>query len=280
MRLQREQTIDRSLQDQIKKKIKTWNKVLERILDAILFLAKQNLSFRGHQESDSINNSGNFLELIKLIGKYDPVMKEHLIRFDLDNDRQRLPISYLSPDIQNEFITLFAHCVKEKILSEIRKAKYYAVLFDSTADVAHIDQMTEIIRYVKIDSGKVEIVESFLGILPIKEKSAEKVAKMILRSLDEDKLLIENCRGQSYDNAATMSGFHRGVQQRIKDINPKAKFIACTNHNLNLADVHAAGQSVHSTTFVGTTKRIFLFCIYSSLGCVKTNNACNCKKSG
>jgi len=66
----KKQTIDRSFQDQIKKEMKTWVKILERILDAIMFLAKQNLSFRGHRENiNNINNSNNFLELIKLIYK-------------------------------------------------------------------------------------------------------------------------------------------------------------------------------------------------------------------
>lgn len=97
---------------------------------------------------------------------------------------------------------------------EIREAKYYAILFDSTPDIAHIDQMTEIIRYVKIDGGKAEIKESFLGFLAMKEKSAENIAEMILKSLDEDKLLIENCRGQGYDNAATISGVHHGEYSR------------------------------------------------------------------
>jgi len=45
-----------------------------------------------------------------------------------------------------------------------------------------------------------------LGFLSIKEKSAEKITEIILKSVDEDKLLIENCRDQSYDNAITMSG--------------------------------------------------------------------------
>ncbi|GFU03049.1 uncharacterized protein TNCV_113571 [Trichonephila clavipes] len=49
-----------------------------------------------------------------------------------------------------------------------------------------------------------------------------------------------NCREQAYDNAATMAGCHTGVQQRIKDINPNAKFVPCSNHSLNLVCVHAA----------------------------------------
>ncbi|XP_018402038.1 PREDICTED: uncharacterized protein LOC108779168 [Cyphomyrmex costatus] len=252
MRIRNRQTIDRSLQDQIKKEMKNWIKVLERILDAIMFLAKQNLPFRGHRESiDNINyNSGNFLELIKLIGKYDPVMKEHLVSIHSAH-QTHLPISYLSPQIQNEFITLLARCVKDKILSEIRKAKYYAILFDSTPDVAHIDQMTEIIRYVKIDGDKVEVQERFLGFLPMKEKSAEKIAEMIVTSLDEDKLLIENCRGQGYDNAATMSvpvTVKRVIETRWSAKHDAVKIIK--SHYANVLDALEVlmGQSENADT--------------------------------
>ena len=31
-----------------------------------------------------------------------------------------------------------------------------------------------------------------------------------------------------------------------KNVNEKAEFIACTNHSLNLAGVHAAGETVNS----------------------------------
>jgi len=44
--------------------------------------------------------------------------------------------------VENKYVE---SCVENKILNEVREAKYYAILFDSTPDIAHIDQMTEII---------------------------------------------------------------------------------------------------------------------------------------
>ena len=41
---------------------------------------------------------------------------------------------------------------------------------------------------------------------------------------------IENCRGRGYDNAATMAGVLSGVQQRIREVIPKAEFILCINY--------------------------------------------------
>ena len=46
-----------------------------------------------------------------------------------------------------------------------------------------------------------------------------------------------------------MAGQHTGVQKRIKEMNKKAEFVACTNHSLNLVGVHAASVAVNSITF-------------------------------
>jgi len=48
-------------------------------------------------------------------------------------------------------------------------------------------------------------------------------------------LQLLNCRDQCYDGAASMSGKLTGVQKKICDIQPKALFVHCMNHSLNLA---------------------------------------------
>ena len=67
------------------------------------------------------------------------------------------------------------------------------------------------------------------------------------------------CRGQDYDNASTMSGIHAGVQQTIKNINPKALFVPCGNHTQNLAGVHAVGLSQLSDRFSAVLERLYAF---------------------
>ncbi|XP_067144934.1 52 kDa repressor of the inhibitor of the protein kinase-like [Centruroides vittatus] len=82
---------------------------------------------------------------------------------------------------------------------------------------------------------------------------------MILSKLEADGLDISNCRGQAYDNAAVMAGRHLGVQQRIKEINPKVEFVPCSNHSLNLVCLHAATVEASSVTFFGTLERCYSF---------------------
>ena len=69
---------------------------------------------------------------------------------------------------------------------------------------------------------------------------------------------MEDCRGQGYDNGATMAGIHTGVGRRIADIHRKAVFVPCTNHCLNLAGVHCAEKVVNAVTFFGTIEKLYI----------------------
>ena len=102
-------------------------------------------------------------------------------------------------------------------------------------------------------------MESFIDFIPTQRKTAKEITQTILKKLSDDGLPIEENHGQGYDNAATMAGIHMGVQQQSRNMNPKAEFVACANHSLNLAGVHAAGVSVRSITFFGTVEIIYSF---------------------
>ena len=68
----------------------------------------------------------------------------------------------MSPETQNEFISLLAKHVNGKLIYDINNVKYFGILFDSTLDVSQTDQMSTVIRYVHISIGTVEVQESFL----------------------------------------------------------------------------------------------------------------------
>ncbi|GBN63137.1 hypothetical protein AVEN_15191-1 [Araneus ventricosus] len=58
-----------------------------------MFLAKQNLPFRVRREHMLSENKGNFLQLIELLSKYDPVLREHLIK--LEQSTRSQSVSFL-----------------------------------------------------------------------------------------------------------------------------------------------------------------------------------------
>ena len=261
IRLAEGRVIDKVEQELIEKETKKWREILARLLDVVRFLAKQNLALRGHREDihndeGGQENRGNFLELVHLLAKYDPVLREHLVTVKLG---KKIATSYLSPEVQNEFVSILAEQVRKKIIDQVKESKYFCIIFDSTPDVSHKDQMSEVLRYVKMDENEVKVEESFLRFIETKGKSAEEISGLILRELENDGIQIGDCRGQVFDNAAVMAGHRSGVQKRISEINPKALFVPCTNHSLNMACVHAASAAVHSVTFFGTLDRLFSF---------------------
>ncbi len=112
--------IDTKIEDQIQTEKQRWRDILKRVLSCIKFLASQNLALRGHNESltnEDATNAGNFLSLVKLIAQYDPVLANHL-KHATENPGS---VSYLSPEIQNEFISILASTVRNQLLSDIRK---------------------------------------------------------------------------------------------------------------------------------------------------------------
>ena len=50
-----------------------------------------------------------------------------------------------------------------------------------------------------------------------------------------------------------------GVQKLISQKNPKAKFVNCDNHSLNLVGVHAASEHVFAISFFGVLDSLYNF---------------------
>ena len=86
-------------------------------------------------------------------------------------------------EIQNEFIKVFGGAVRKTIMDQIKQSKYFSMIFDSTPDISHKDQTSQIIRYVVIDGSEVKVVESFIDFVETKRKTAEETTNMILTKL-------------------------------------------------------------------------------------------------
>ena len=195
---------------------------MKRLLDVIKLLTSQNVVLRGHDETPNSNNSGKCLAVLYFLAKYDPIINSHLSSL-LNNPKS---VSYLAHDVQNEFISLMVKHVRNQIVAEIKASTYYGIMFYPTSDISHSAQLSEVIRYVKIDynTSTVDIREAFSDFITIDKKDAVAYEHVIRSKLQVDTLNFDDCRSQMYDNAAVMSGYLIGVQARLVDKNPKAAF--------------------------------------------------------
>ncbi|GFT23229.1 zinc finger MYM-type protein 1 [Trichonephila clavipes] len=79
--------------------------------------------------------------------------------------------------------------------------------------------------------------------------------------LETNGLLLDNCWGQSFDNAANMSGQYNGVQALLKEKNKFANYMPCAAHSLNLARAELVKVATEIVNFFGLVQQIcFLFC--------------------
>ncbi|GFW81322.1 TTF-type domain-containing protein [Trichonephila clavipes] len=150
-------------------------------------------SQKAHRESLKLNDSrhsGNFIDLFKLLSKYDLTLREPKQRIN----EKKLTQRYLSHDIQIELIALMSKSVIEEIIHRVKQAKCYAFLLDCTRDVSRVEEMSIILRFCNSSTGAIE--EHFVGFIAFAETTGEYITNSILQELDRNGLDIQNCRGQ------------------------------------------------------------------------------------
>ena len=72
---------------------------LQTIAEVVLLCAKQDLALCGHRGSPTSNNKGNFLEILNVVAKHDPIVQRKLTQ-DPRN------ATYTSGDIQNDMLDI------------------------------------------------------------------------------------------------------------------------------------------------------------------------------
>lgn len=198
---------------------------LRTVIDAVVYLSKQELAFRGHDESNDALNRGNFKELLTLLISRSPL--------EIQNQYEKIKnvFSGESKTIQNELIECISSYVNDYVKSELKEAQFFSVQVDDTTDLNQISQCSLIVRFVNSDGL---LVERFLGFYDVSaDRTAEALYELldkILQEFDYEHKLV----GQCYDGASVMSGHLNGLQKKIKDKAPQAVFVHCLAHRLNL----------------------------------------------
>lgn len=244
--------VDSELKKQFETECEYWYEVLRRVVAVVKFLAE--LPFRGHSAVFGDPSNGNYLGILELLSQFDPFLKAHIEKYG--NAGKGQP-SYLSHGICEEFIQLMREKVLCHILNEIEIAKYFSISVDSTPDVAHTDQLTLILRYLSRE-GCIE--ERFLKFLPITSHTGDSLCTSVLTALKEMEINFDNCRGQCYDNANNMSGCYKGLQSRLKEINPLVEWVPCAAHTLNLVGVNSVNCCLETEDFFSFVQTLFNFC--------------------
>ncbi len=118
--------------------------ILQQLLRAVEFLAKQALPVDFYDEE---TNRGNFIAILQLMAKGDSLLHKHLLT------AKRNAI-YTSKTIQNEVIHIYASLVLEKLTKNIRENKLpFTIIADETTDRHSNQEIISVsLRFVDLSS--------------------------------------------------------------------------------------------------------------------------------
>ncbi|XP_024986255.1 zinc finger MYM-type protein 1-like [Cynara cardunculus var. scolymus] len=207
---------------------------LNASIDCVRFLLRQRLAFRGHDESETSNNRGNFIELLQFLADHDKSIETVTFKNVAEN------LKLTSSDFQKAILNAVATETMELILSDIGD-DFFSVHVDECYDVSVKKQMSVVVRYV---DTRGHIIERFLGIEHVPNATSIPLKTALDDLFSRHGLSISNLRGQSYDGASNMQGELGGLKKLILDENRSAYYVHCFAHQLQLTLVLANAITV------------------------------------
>ena len=190
----------------------------------VIFLARQGLPMRGNWISADGEGGGselhsNFHQLLLLRAKDDPSILDIM---------QRKTRKYTDHHIQNELLQILALGHLRKIVADINEAGYFTLESDEVTDSSNKEQVIVCLRWV---DAQFEPHEEFIGRHHVPDITTSTIVSVLKDTVLRMNLNLSMCRGQCYDGAANM----KKVAAEIKSIEPRALYLHCYGHSLNLA---------------------------------------------
>lgn len=186
--------------------------IVRVIFEVLLYLGKQNIAFRGHDESLTSKNRGNFLSLIKVLSKYHASLAIHLNKIEKSSKPNR--ITFLSGQTQNVMLQIMSDSIRSVILKKVKDARMFAVIIDTTTDISKMEQFTFVVRFVN-DEGIVE--ERLIALEVATDATGHGMIQLFCKICEKHGLdWKNNLYAQAYDGAASMQGQYSGLRTLIQ----------------------------------------------------------------
>ncbi|XP_042465980.1 zinc finger MYM-type protein 1-like [Zingiber officinale] len=217
-----------------------YRKRLTSILKVIRFLLLQGLPFRGHDESSTSSNRGNFLELLKWYSSECPEVAA-VVGMNAPGNNQMI-----APKIQKQLVNACAVETTNAILAYLGD-RWFTLLLDEARDCSVKEQMTVVIRYVNKHG---EVIERFMVVVYVATTTAACLKETIDSLFAKYDLSVARLRGQGYDGASNMSGEFNGLKSLIMKENSYALYVHCFAHQLQLVVVAVAQANQYVCDFM------------------------------
>ena len=116
-------------------------------------------------------------------------------------------------------------------LKDIKSVQWFSIIADNATDISGTEKLSLSIRWV---SKSYEVYEDILGVKELPDTKAVTIYHEVNDILVRCTLSITQCRRQAFDGASNMSGIRNGAQALFKKDEPRALYVHCLAHSLNL----------------------------------------------
>ncbi|XP_061365621.1 uncharacterized protein LOC133308902 [Gastrolobium bilobum] len=189
-------------------------------IDVARWLAFQGCDFRGHDETINSRNSGNFIEMIKLLASYNENVADVVLM------NAPLTAKYTSPQIQKEILYVLANKVRKQICKDIGDSKF-CIIVDEARDESKREQMALVLRFIDKYGF---IKERFFDLYHVQDTSSMTLKNAISEILSHHCLDIQNIHGRGYDGASNM----RALIAASKEVSSVYQFFQNLNFIINI----------------------------------------------
>lgn len=247
--------------------------VFHRLIDIIKLIGKRGLSYRGAKNAEAdytLDNSaldhGNFLEIVLLLSKYDPLLKEHVdkivskslkAKFHKNETKSGRPgglVTFLSKTTADYIIEELGFLMKKEIAKQVKESELFTIQIDSTQDINVHDQLSVIIRFVSDD-----VNERLIALVDCKSGTGKNLCDVVCQTLIQLNLDVKNCIGSSTDGASNMRGQYSGFSAWLNKESPEQVHVWCYAHVLNLVMIDTTQICVQSKNLFGLLNSIAVF---------------------
>ena len=122
------------------------------------------IPFRGHMDSGRFEPVSDIKDINtpqKIFEPYYSVILRETPNLPRTSENLLLMLKYLSPDIQNELITLIVEDILSSIFAEVKNASCFAVIADESTNKLIKSQLSIVVKYLKGDI----LIERCIGMI-------------------------------------------------------------------------------------------------------------------
>lgn len=168
--------------------------------------------------------------------------------------------TYTSNKSVHDFQQALSDCIAEKLIDNAKKASLYSVLIDESTDVSVSQNVLIYIRFLVSVFGILKPETHFLAFRKLNEgATADRITSLVIDTLNNVGLKVENISGIASDGAAVMIGCKSGFVTRMKSCIPGLLAVHCISHRLALAAGNAANSVAYLVKFQEVVNSIYSY---------------------